>query len=322
MMLVMLAALPLEWPEVATEFVAFVATYLALGAVGFRYAVARPSRAAPARAEHRMYAGALRRAAAFGLAGVLGRAALLAQQLPAQAARKHVSVSQYLAGAPMDAAQVALLALALLGFALAVIGGRAARVGWPVAALAFVAGMLRAAFAGQWARLVNPMHQLAGGLWLGTLFVLVAAGLPAVWRDAGARGRRDQVVGEMVRAFSPVALAGGGVLVLFGVITAWRHLPTVSALWTTPYGGALVVKLAVVAVVFALGARNWRHVGPTLGTEQATGMLRRTAGAELVLAGVVLVLSAVLVSLPSPKRPAAPGPAAAAPAGPAASPAN
>ena len=46
---------------------------------------------------------------------------------------------------------------------------------------------------------------------------------------------------------------------LFGVITAWRHLKYLSALWTTPYGYALLLKLALVAAVFSLGAWNWRR---------------------------------------------------------------
>lgn len=292
----------LEWPGVATELVSFVGLFLALGAVGFRYAVARPSLAAPARAEHRVYASALRRAAALGLAGALVTTALLVRRLPEQAARKHLAVPAFLATTPLSAAQAGLLAIAVLGLALAAVGGRGARAGWLLALVGLVAGTLRAAFFGQWGRLVNPMHTLAGGLWIGTLFMLAAAGLPAAWRE---RGRRDQLVAEMVRAFSPLALASGGTLVVFGVVTAWRHLPTVSALWTTPYGWALVAKLAVVAVVFALGALNWRRVGPALGTERATGTFRRSATAELAAAGVVLVLSAVLVSLPSPKRPPA-----------------
>lgn len=298
-----LAAPLLAWPEVATEFASFVGLFLSLGAVGFRYAVARPSLAAPARAAHRVYASALRRAAAFGFVGALVTVALLIQQLPGQAARKHLPVAQFLAATPQSAAQAGLLALAVVGLALAAAGGRAARVGWPLALVGLVAGALRAALFGQWARLVNPMHTLAGGLWIGTLFMLAAAGLPAAWRE---RGRRDQIVAEMVAAFSPVALASGLVLVLFGVITAWRHLPTLSALWTTPYGWALIAKLAVVAVVFALGALNWRRVGPSLGIERATDTFRRSSTAELVAAGVVLVLSAVLVSLPSPRRRPAP----------------
>jgi len=104
-----------------------------------------------------------------------------------------------------------------------------------------------------------------------------------------------------VARFSNLALAAGALLGVTGVITAWRHLKSWSALWTTSYGYAFDVKMCFVAVVAALGAWNWRRMRPRLGTEEAAGALRRSATAELVFAGIVLVITAVLVSLPSPK---------------------
>lgn len=291
----------LEWSHVARELASFVATFLSVGSVGFRYAVAGRALAAGDAAP--IYADALRRAAALGLAGALARAALLATGLPAQAARRHVGVAELVTGTPAVAIQVGLVVVMVVGLALAAARSRA---GWPLAALGVLGSSLRPALTGEWARLVNPVHVLAGGLWIGTLLVLLAAGLPAVLRAEHARGRRDVLVADMVNAFSPLALAASGVLVLFGVITAWRHLPTLDALWTTPYGYDLLAKLAVVATVFALGAWNWKRMRPQLGTDRATSTLRRSATAELVAAGVVLVLSAVLVSLPSPRESGAP----------------
>ncbi len=81
------------------------------------------------------------------------------------------------------------------------------------------------------------------------------------------------------------------------------------ALWTTPYGYALIAKLAVVLIVIGLGAFNWRKQRPLLGSEQATGVLRRSATAELVAATLVLVITAILVSLPSPSEKPRPTPA-------------
>ena len=73
------------------------------------------------------------------------------------------------------------------------------------------------------------------------------------------------------------------------------------ALRGSPYGDALIVKLLLVAAVFALGAWNWRRQRPTLGTEEATMSVRRSATGELVMATLVLVATSVVVSLPSPK---------------------
>jgi putative copper export protein len=66
-----------------------------------------------------------------------------------------------------------------------------------------------------------------------------------------------------------------------GVVTAWTHLDPLAALWTTPYGYALIAKLALVGVVVGLGAWNWRRVGPSLGTEGGALKIRRTASTEL-----------------------------------------
>jgi putative copper export protein len=104
-----------------------------------------------------------------------------------------------------------------------------------------------------------------------------------------------------VRAFSPLALCSAALLATMGVITAWRHLHRLDALWTTPYGYALIAKLCAVLGVLALGAYNWRRQSPRLGDEPGTRALGRSASTELIAALVVLILTAILVSLPSPK---------------------
>jgi putative copper export protein len=54
--------------------------------------------------------------------------------------------------------------------------------------------------------------------------------------------------------------------------------------------------------VFSLGAWNWRRQRPRLGSESAATALRRSARSELAAAGLVLLATAVLVSLPTPGR--------------------
>ena len=199
----------------------------------------------------------------------------------------------------MVAAWILLTALAAVGYLLA---WRGRDAGWPLAAAGVLGSMLRNAVNGEWTQLINPLHILAGGLWIGTLFVLVAAGLTTVTRIEPSSERRGELAAAMVNAFSPLALAAGGAVVLFGLITAWRHLKYLSALWTTPYGYALLLKLALVAVVFSLGAWNWRRQRPRLGSESAATALRRSAWSELAAAGLVLLATAMLVSLPTPGR--------------------
>ena len=101
-------------------------------------------------------------------------------------------------------------------------------------------------------------------------------------------------------------------LVLFGVIIAWQHLHVLSNLWTTPYGITLIVKLCLVALVFALGTWNWRRQKPMLGSEDAALAIRRSATTEVAVAALVLAATAVLLSIPAPR---AKKPGAAPPTG-------
>ena len=126
------------------------------------------------------------------------------------------------------------------------------------------------------------------------------------------------MVALLVSRFSPLALGAAALLGTTGVITAVRHLKYWSALWTTPYGYVFDVKFALVLCVIALGAWNWRRMTPRLGDEAAAHDLRRSARAELTFAGLVLLVTGILVSIPSPRAPGEqppppPPPAATAP---------
>ena len=217
--------------------------------------------------------------------------------LPRIAARLNTTVIGAVTGNIVPAAWVAFSIIGLVGFALAAVRRP---IGWPLAAIGVVGASLREALAGNWLRLVNPIHLLAGGLWIGTLFIMLVAGLSVVLAHERARDRRTMVV-DMVNAFSPLALASAVVLVVFGVATAWRHLKHVEALWSTAYGWALIAKLCFVGVVFALGAWNWRRQRPRLGTDAGAYSIRRSATLELIAAGVVLAVTSILVSLPAPR---------------------
>jgi putative copper export protein len=216
------------------------------------------------------------------------------------AGERHTTVAAILASNRQTQIQVAMLALSFLGFLLTF-----AQVGaaWLLAALGVVIGMLRGVFTGRWLGLVNPIHELAAGAWIGTLFVMLTAGLSAVLGPATPPERRGPAAVRMVYAFSPFALGSASVLVVFGVITAVRHVKYWSALWTTPYGWTLIVKLVLVSGVVALGAWNWRRQRPRLGSEEGARSLTRSARAELTVAALVLLVTAVLVSLPTPKKP-------------------
>lgn len=289
----------LVWSDPVREYIGFVSQFMALGAVGFRFAAVR-DHATTESAEQFVYDDALQRAAVLGLCGAVVQLGMFGLGLPQAAARAHVTVGALLTGNLQTSAATALYVASIVGLALAALR---LQWGWHVALVGTVFATLTAALAGQWSRLVNPAHRVVGGLWIGTLFVLVVAGLSAVLRDERSREKRGAVAAVLVNGFSPLALGCGGLVVASGLTTAWTHLNPLSSLWTTPYGYALLVKLCIVAVVFGLGAWNWRRVRPTLGSEDAARAVRRSSRAELTAAALVLAASAILVSLPSPKPP-------------------
>ena len=240
--------------DVVRELFGFLASFLAVGAIGFRYAVSRHH-------DDDLIWRAARRAAILGLIGAAITLIML-----------------YLNVRTRPLNQLALLQLggwilAVIGFAFAAFDLRAS---WPFAGTGVIVGSLAPLFVGQFSRAVNPIHRFAAGMWIGTLFVLVVVGL----------------IDRVVDTFTPLALGSFAILGASGVWTAWTHLKRIDALWTTSYGYALITKLCVVAVVLALGAFNWRR---------RAASLRRSATWELVFAGVVLIITAVLVSLPSPR---------------------
>ncbi|HEX6534853.1 MAG TPA: CopD family protein [Gemmatimonadaceae bacterium] len=292
--------------DAVTEYIGFLASFGVFGALGFRYAVLRGPHAAPAFAgglggggEAGVYARAERGAARIGIVGALLLLVNIAFSLWQRAAERHLTLAD--AAARGGARLLAVVVFALLFLVVFTAALRGARGAWTAAAILGVAFVLRDVVSLRWKAEVNPLHETAASLWIGTLFVVVAAGLPAVLYAASPRERRGPLVADMIGRFSPLALGAAALLLLTGLTTAWLHLKRLSALWTTPYGLTLIAKLCVVAIVAALGAWNWRRMRPRLGGEEAAHAIRRTASTELAVAAVVLALTAVLVSLPSPR---------------------
>lgn len=267
----------IDWHDAGVEFIGFLAGFLATGAIGFRLAVL--NRVIEERDFHR---AASRRAATLGLIGAV------------------VSGVLYQMGTRHTMTQGILFTTAIVGLLLVIARQEWA---WWIAAIGVVFAPLTPAFFGQWTRTINPVHRMAAGFWIGTLLIVVIAGLGPLLRSPLTSEQRGAYAAAMINAFSPLALGSALVLVIFGVITAWRHLKYLAALWTTPYGYALIAKLCVVAVVVALGAWNWRRQRPLLGTESAATAIRRSASAELCAALVVVIITAILVALPTPKLP-------------------
>lgn len=123
---------------------------------------------------------------------------------------------------------------------------------------------------------VDALHLLGGGVWLGTLAVLVVA-------RAG-----DSLFGR----FSPLALSGAAIAASSGLVMAWIYVGTFGNLWTTPYGRLLIGKLAVLLAVAGCGYVNWRR----LRAQQPPAVARLEVG----LALAVVVITAFLTETAHP----------------------
>jgi len=200
--------------------------------------------------------------------------------------------------------QLALSLVALVGFWLSHSRGR---MGWLTAAAGSVGMALAGPLTGhamgsRWSPWLNVplqgLHLLAGAVWLGSLAVLVLVAYQATRTEEPQI--REQAVAQLVSVFSPVAIGGVTVAVVAGSVLAFNYLGTLSALWTSSYGQALLLKTALVAVTGILGAVNWRLIKPRLGNPGSAATLKRSAMTELLTGVALLVVTAVMVALPAP----------------------
>src|SRR6266480_2114970 len=183
---------------------------------------------------------------------------------------------------------------ALVAFVVAARGGRGA---WFMASLMAIVLALTPALAGHAAaspRFTSLMigsdflHVLGAASWLGSLFAVVAVGVPLSLTLDGAE--RWSSVAALVNSFSPLALVSAATVLISGVIASWVHLEHLPALWQTAYGQVLLVKLVLVAITLTIGAYNFRRVQPQLANEFGSMHLRRSAAVELSFAFLILLV--------------------------------
>jgi copper transport protein len=148
------------------------------------------------------------------------------------------------------------------------------------------------------------LHVAGAGIWLGGLLVLLTAGLPSVGRAEARTAPPGETLlpplARLVNGFSRVALVAVATLVISGSVSSFLQLGGVGALFTTAYGRTLALKLGLVAGALLLGSYNWRKVRPSLNVRPDPGELRIPASVEALLGLLVLLATAVLVSMPPP----------------------
>jgi copper transport protein len=160
-------------------------------------------------------------------------------------------------------------------------------------------GLLTAALAATWAAAdhagtgiqvplsltSDTIHLGAVATWTGGLVMLATIVLRGT-RPAGSGPagppvkRRDQAATAdtalAVTRFSPIALSCVAIIVATGTYQAWRGVGTWGALTGTTYGRLLLVKIAAMCVLIALGYLARRRI--------AEGLLKAAAAASLVTA--------------------------------------
>ena len=199
--------------------------------------------------------------------------------------------------------QIAGSLLVIVGLRLA---RRAERKGWNVATLGAVAVAFSPALSGHAASsphfsslavLSDGLHVMGAGGWLGSLFFVIAVGVPAALSLES--DQRSSAVADIVNVFSPTALMFAGVVAVTGVFAGWLHIGSIRGVVETTYGRTLIVKLGILLLVAATGAYNWLRVKPGLGKPEGIIRLKKTASAEVLIAVLVLAVTAVLVATPT-----------------------
>jgi putative copper export protein len=150
---------------------------------------------------------------------------------------------------------------------------------------------------------LDGLHTLAAGGWLGALALILWGGSGAE-RDDGLAPHRNRLAAAQAAqftAFSPVAMVSVGTLMFTGFLLATQHVIAWEHLWGSPYGRVLLLKVGVVAGVLAIGAWNWRRGLPGMDSEEGRRALVRRARLEVLLALVVLAVTAVLTGMPMPE---------------------
>ncbi len=183
---------------------------------------------------------------------------------------------------------------------------------WPAAAVWASAMAFATAFTGHamgmedrvWQTvLAHGLHVTAAGWWLGALTAiqLVTAGTDFD-RDARARLSLSRVIDR----FSPVAVVAVGVLVAAGLVATWRHVLEQAGIggFASPYGLALLAKVAAFGGAGLCGLYNWRVLRPRLASSpDAARQLRSMAWLEIALGLLAVVLTALLGTLSMPEAP-------------------
>jgi putative copper resistance protein D len=141
-------------------------------------------------------------------------------------------------------------------------------------------------------RFIVFVHLAGVAYWMGALVpLLIVASSPDLDR-----------VAAVLQRFSAIAAVAVGGLIVAGGALLWLLVGTVEAALTSAYGQLVLLKLALVAGLLTLAAHNKFRLTPRIahGEAAAVAGLRRSIGAEILLAGAILAATAVFTTVVGP----------------------
>jgi putative copper export protein/methionine-rich copper-binding protein CopC len=183
---------------------------------------------------------------------------------------------------------------------------RSGSLGWVIAALGTAGVALSEGLTGHpaasshapLATVVDTVHVLGAGGWVGGLTAVTLCGLAATRRmelSGGTAASR-----QLVRAFHRSAIACVTIVLVTAVVAAWLRLTSVSDLWVSTYGRVLLLKIAFAAVLLGFGWFHWRTVVVPEWTDDTRFRFRRSVAFELVFGAGIVAVTAVLVTTTLP----------------------
>jgi copper transport protein len=147
---------------------------------------------------------------------------------------------------------------------------------------------------------IDLVHTLSAAAWAGGVVAMLAVTLPV------ARAFGPGELGRIVGRFSTFAVVSVAVLVLTGVLQSVQRLVLIQDLWETPYGIAVLAKVALLAAALVLAAFNLLRWGPALRRggedDRARRWLGRDVRGETAAIVLILVATALLTALVPPAQ--------------------
>ncbi|MEJ8563460.1 CopD family protein [Yoonia sp. GPGPB17] len=133
------------------------------------------------------------------------------------------------------------------------------------------------------------LHLLAAAFWVSALVPLRRAALARTGAD-------------LLHFFGNVAVFGVAILIIAGTSLAWLLSGSVTELFGTAYGLALLLKVAIVAVLLGFAAFNKVRLVPALRAEKPGSIhaLRRSISMEILAVVAILLATATITSVTTP----------------------